>query len=116
LANDGEGYGHVTSLGVQIQKGLEGILQEMCVKAVVARQGSAFCIYFMDHCPRDWHDLASNHDFSRDERMRRTLIERGIYFFPLATKQCSISFAHSSSDIEMTLQEIRSALRLTSRG
>lgn len=110
LANDGEVYGHVASLGVQIQKGLEGIFQEMSARAVVARQGSAFWIYFMDHCPRDWHDLASNHDFSRDERMRRTLIERGIYFFPLATKQCSISFAHSSSDIEMTLQEIRSAL------
>ena len=116
LANDGEVYRHVDSLGTQIQKGLEGNFQEMREKAVVARQGSAFCIYFMDHCPRDWHDLASNHDFARDERMRRALIERGIYFFLLATKQCSISFAHSSTDIALTLEEIRNALSLTATG
>ena len=22
----------------------------------LVRQGSAFCIYFMDHAPADWHD------------------------------------------------------------
>ena len=38
---------------------------------MVARQGSAFCIYFMDHEPRDWHDLASNHDFARDMKEKK---------------------------------------------
>ena len=27
--------------------------------------------------------------------MRRAMIEAGVYFFPVATKQCSISAAHS---------------------
>jgi glutamate-1-semialdehyde 2,1-aminomutase len=35
--------------------------------------------------------------------MRRALIERGIYFFPLAVKQGSISAAHTAADIEATL-------------
>jgi glutamate-1-semialdehyde 2,1-aminomutase len=80
------------------------------LSAVVARQGSAFCIYFMDHCPKDWHDLAKNNDFAFDDEMRRTLIERGIYFFPQATKQCSISAAHSERDIEVTLDEVEESL------
>lgn len=110
LMNNGEVYQHVESLGDQMQQGLERIIRKLGHKAVVARQGSAFCMYFMDHCPRDWHDLASNHDFNLDEKIRRELIRRGIYFFPLATKQCSISAAHSRHDIEFTLRQIESIL------
>jgi len=42
--------------------------------------------------------------------MRQELIERGIYFFPQATKQCSISFAHTAEDIEITLQGTQDVL------
>jgi glutamate-1-semialdehyde 2,1-aminomutase len=64
----------------------------------------------MDHCPKDWHDLAANHDFLLDEEFRRSLVDHGTYFFPLATKQCSISFAHTASDIEETLRNVEAAL------
>ena len=110
LMNDGEVYRHVESLGQQMQVGLEQIIRTLSVEAVVARQGSAFCIYFMDHYPQDWHDLAAHHNFSFDENLRRNLIEVGIYFFPIAAKQCSISFAHTTADIEVTLQQIKNQL------
>ena len=110
LMNNGEVYRRVETLGTKMQRGLEQIIRKMGIQAVVARQGSAFCIYFMDHCPRDWHDLAAQHDSGLDERLRKGLVERGIYFFPLATKQCSISFAHSEQDIEITLQRVEEAL------
>jgi glutamate-1-semialdehyde 2,1-aminomutase len=84
------------------------------LEAVVARQGSAFCLYFMDHCPKDWHDLAAHHDFTADQEMRLDLIDHGIYPFPLATKQWSISRAHTAEDIEATLECIEVAL--TARG
>jgi glutamate-1-semialdehyde 2,1-aminomutase len=110
LANGGEVYRHVEMLGDRMQKGMEGIVSELDLKAVVSRQGSAFCLYFMDHCPTDWHDLARHHRFEEDERMRRDLIERGVYYFPLATKQCSISFAHTREDIDATLDHLRGSL------
>jgi glutamate-1-semialdehyde 2,1-aminomutase len=110
LMHNGEVYRHVESLGDRLQQGLEEILRNSDLSAVVARQGSAFCIYFMDHCPRDWHDLAQCNDFALDEEMRRTLIERGIYFFPQATKQCSISAAHTERDIEVTLEQVEQSL------
>jgi glutamate-1-semialdehyde 2,1-aminomutase len=113
--NDGDVYRHVELLGEEMQEGLEGILRSVGLEAVVARQGSAFCIYFMDHCPKDWHDLAVHHDFRFDEDLRRKLIDLHIYFFPLATKQCSISFAHTREDIQATLEQVKCALELISR-
>jgi glutamate-1-semialdehyde 2,1-aminomutase len=111
MMNDGEVYRHVESLGARMQQGLEEIAQALDTEAVVARQGSAFCIYFMDHCPKDWHDLAEHHQFSVDDRLRRELIGAGIYPFPLATKQWSISAAHTTDDIDYTLEHIDTTLR-----
>ncbi len=113
LRDDGAVYRHVELLGGEMQQGLEAIFAKLGLTAVVARQGSAFCIYFMDHCPQDWHDLASHHDFTRDERMRLGLIERGVYFFPLAVKQCSISFAHTREDVQFTLEQVQKTLNST---
>ena len=113
--NDGEVYRHVEHLGDMMQQGLERIIAKQGLNAVVARQGSAFCVYFMDHCPKDWHDLAAHHDAAQDGRMRQELIERGVYFFPLPMKQCSISFAHTQEDVEVTLQEVQNTLSSISR-
>jgi glutamate-1-semialdehyde 2,1-aminomutase len=110
LMNGGEVYRHVECLGEKLQEGIEAVLSKLDLKAVVARQGSAFCVYFMNHSPQDWHDLVANHDFKLDETMRRELIEQGVYFFPLATKQCSISFAHTAEDIETTVHRFQDTL------
>jgi glutamate-1-semialdehyde 2,1-aminomutase len=66
----------------------------------------------MDHEPKDWHDVAQHHNFALDTKMRRNLIERGVYFFPVAVKQCSISAAHTEEDIAFTLEQIKQALAL----
>jgi glutamate-1-semialdehyde 2,1-aminomutase len=110
MMNDGEVYRHVENLGARMQHGLERITSDLGIRAVVARQGSAFCLYFMDHCPRDWHDLAEHHAFSADDLFRRALIERGVYPFPLATKQWSISAAHTTEDIDATLEHAAAVL------
>ena len=99
----GEVYRRLEALGRLIEEGLTGLVARLGIPACVARQGSAFCLYFMDHPPVDWHDLAAHHDFRLDEAMRRALIEEGIYVFPLATKQWSISAAHTERDIEATV-------------
>jgi glutamate-1-semialdehyde 2,1-aminomutase len=111
LEGDGEIYRKIDRLGQKLQAGIEALLRSHGITAVVARQGSAFCIYFMDHEPRDWHDLASHHDFVRDANMRRSMIEKGIYFFPVETKQCSISAAHTEEDIDLTLRALDQSLR-----
>ncbi|MEP7367330.1 MAG: aminotransferase class III-fold pyridoxal phosphate-dependent enzyme [Acidobacteriota bacterium] len=100
LRDGGAVYRRLEALGSM----LETMLCERLAAAerswYVSRIGSAFSLYFMDHAPVDWHDLAENHDFEADARLRQELIELGIYVFPLPTKQCSISAAHSEADIE----------------
>ena len=91
--------------------GLTEIARRAGVEAVVARQGSAFCIYYMDHAPRDWHDLAEHHEFRFDEEVRRQMISRGVYVFPLATKQWSLSCAHTAADVEQTLAVFEESLK-----
>lgn len=110
LEDGGAVYRHVESLGARMEAGLAAVIAEHGLTATVARQGSAFCVYFMDHAPVDWHDLASHHDSAIDEDMRRAMIERGVYFFPLQTKQCSISAAHTESDIDFTVDAFRDAV------
>jgi glutamate-1-semialdehyde 2,1-aminomutase len=111
LEGKGEIYRKLERLGQRVQAGIESILRSYGITGLVARQGSAFCIYFMDHEPRDWHDLAKNHDFARDLKMRRRMVEKGIYFFPVETKQCSISAAHTEEDIDLTLRALDESLR-----
>ena len=114
LENNGEVYRHLEQLGNRMQQGLERVITKLGGKlgreAIIARQGSAFCLYFMDHTPRDWHDLASHHDFEQDNDMRRQVIDQGSYFFPQATKQCSISYAHRPEDIDATIDHVEHAL------
>ncbi len=109
--DNGEVFRRLEVKGARLQAGLEEIFGEFGVTAVLSRIGSAFCVYFSDHTPVDWHDLMHNHDFDFDRRYRRALIERGVYHFPLPCKQGSISAAHTDEDLERTLEETRRALR-----
>lgn len=104
-SSDFKVYEHVENLGVMLEEGLNDIFNRYDTPFHVARQGSAFCVYFMDHAPRDYHDLAGHNDFEMDKKYRFELIKKGIYNFPLPLKQGSISYAHSSDDIEQTLEK-----------
>jgi glutamate-1-semialdehyde 2,1-aminomutase len=108
--NDGEIYRSLEAKGARLQAGLEALYREKGWPAVVSRIGSAFCTYFSDHVPVDWHDLAASHDFDLDRRYRRELIHQGVYHFPLPVKQGSLSAAHSDADIDRTLELTRVAM------
>jgi glutamate-1-semialdehyde 2,1-aminomutase len=110
--DDGAVYRELEARGARLQQGLEALFSERGLTAIVSRLGSAFCTYFMDHVPVDWHDLASHHDFDLDRRYRRALLERGVFHFPLPCKQGSISAAHSDEDLALTLDVTREALKL----
>lgn len=103
-------YEHVNRLGQLLEDGLNTIFASTGRPFHLARQGSAYCLYFMDHAPVDFHDIAENHDFALDKTYRVKLIEKGIFNFPLPIKQGSISFAHTVQDIEETLERTESVV------
>lgn len=96
-------YSHVEHLGEVLEAGYNDIFYKLDKPYYVARQGSAFCVYFMDHAPVNYHDILINHDFDFDLKYRKELIQNGVFNFPAAIKQGSISYAHSLEDIERTL-------------
>jgi len=104
-------YNHVNSLGDMLEAGLTDVFSEYDKPFYVARQGSAFCVYFMDHAPVDYHDIAMNHDFAFDKSYRIKLIQEGVFNFPLPIKQGSISFSHTVLDIEKTLEKTKKVVR-----
>lgn len=108
--NSGEIYRKLEALGQRMQSGLEEIFTKTNATAVVARQGSAFCVYFMDHLPVDWHDVIEHNDVELDGQLRKKLLDSGVYFFQLPMKQCSLSAAHTEADIDATLRAVESSL------
>lgn len=104
-------YEHVEKLGALLEKGYQEIFPKLGTAFYVARQGSAFCTYFMDHAPKNFHDILTNHNFDLDVRYRKKLIEKGIFNFPAAIKQGSISFAHSEEDILKTLEATEQVIK-----
>jgi glutamate-1-semialdehyde 2,1-aminomutase len=103
-------YSKVDDLGRTMERGITDIFHARRITGCVVRQGSAFSYYFMPAAPRDFHDIVENHDFNRDLRLRKALVQLGVFFIPIATKQCSISAAHSAADIELTLQRFQQAV------
>lgn len=99
-------YPAVEALGKRMESGILEILAKQHIRGCVARQGSAFVCYFMDQLPRDLHDIIEKHDFKLDVALRRGMIEEGIFFIPIATKQCSISAAHTGHDVDVTLEKL----------
>ncbi|MBS1820857.1 MAG: aminotransferase class III-fold pyridoxal phosphate-dependent enzyme [Acidobacteria bacterium] len=101
-AGEGAIYREFERKGSWLQGEIEALGREAGLEMFVSRQGSALCPYFMDHEPTDWHDLAGNHNFELDAAVRKSAIAQGIYTFPIAVKQWSISGAHADRDLEET--------------
>jgi glutamate-1-semialdehyde 2,1-aminomutase len=110
LANRPALYQNVEALGRQMEEGLKTIFAAHGVAASIARQGSAFSYYLMPRVPVDFHDILEHHDFERDVSLRRALIDLGVFLVPIATKQCSISAAHTAEDIRHTLAQFDRAV------
>ena len=110
-ANKDKIYPKMEAMGAAMEAGIAGIFARRGIAACVARQGSAFSFYMMAKPPRDLHDIIEGHDFARDVALRRALIQRGVFFVPIATKQCSLSAAHSDADVEFTLEQFESAVK-----
>jgi glutamate-1-semialdehyde 2,1-aminomutase len=110
IANRDSLYPRMEAMGAQMEAGIMDIFARRGIAACVARQGSAFSFYLMEKPPADLHDIIEGHDFTRDVALRRALIHRGVFFVPIATKQCSLSAAHSEADVQFTLDAFESAV------
>ncbi len=103
-------YPRLEALGARLQAGQEQLFAAHGIPAVVSRQGSASCVYFAEKAPGNWWDIATTHDTTFDTAYRLGLIERGVYHFPVPTKQGSLCLAHTEADIDQVLNRTEDVL------
>lgn len=106
-----EVYSQISFVSERLYAGLEKLFSEKGITAVLAKNASAFCLYFMDTLPVDLHDVLEQHNHQFDLLYRRELIANGIYHIPVSCKQGSVSYAHSIADIDRTLEVTRQVLK-----
>ncbi len=106
-----EVYSSIHDVSQTLYSGMEMLLSEKGIPFVLSRNASAFCTYFMEKAPEDIHDILYHHNFDLDLRLRKALIEQGIYHIPIACKQGSVSYAHSKEDINETLNRTSEILK-----
>jgi glutamate-1-semialdehyde 2,1-aminomutase len=104
ILRDGDVYQHLERTCSTLYSNLAKIFLEKGKPMTLARNASAFCLYFCEGAPGDVHDILAHHDFDFDLRFRRALISKGVYHIPIACKQGSVSYAHSQEDIDRTLE------------
>jgi glutamate-1-semialdehyde 2,1-aminomutase len=110
ILKDESVYERLDTVCQRLYAGLEKMFSERGVPMQLARNASAFCMYFSESLPTDLHDILTSHNFALDLKIRKALIERGIYHIPIACKQGSVSAAHSEEDIDKTLEISREVL------
>ena len=110
VLEDPRSYHHLFQLGERIRCGLREIMERHKVKAQVTGIGSVFLTYFLEGPVRSYTDLLRN-DADLFVRYRRKLIERGIYKLPMNLKRNHISLAHTSGDIDRTLEACEDVIR-----
>ena len=108
--NEAALYDDLEAKGARLQAGIEEAFQDAGIVSTTVRQGSAFVTYFMDHAPISWTDVAKHHDMEFDKRYRLALADEGVFQFPLATKQGSISTAHTNADVDETIAAVKRAI------
>ncbi|GCE16084.1 aspartate aminotransferase family protein [Tengunoibacter tsumagoiensis] len=105
-----DSYPHLFRLGERMREGLREIIQRRGINATVAGFGSIFVTYFMEPPVETYTDLLRN-DATKFVNYRRQLIERGIYKLPVNLKRNHISLAHTTADIDQTLEAVDQVLR-----
>jgi glutamate-1-semialdehyde 2,1-aminomutase len=97
-------------LGAAFEEGVRGILSEIGRPLTFNRIGSMFCLFFTEQPVHNLAD-AKTSDTAAFRRFFHKTLELGAYFAPSPFEAGFISLAHSRSDIDDTLEIMRSALK-----
>jgi glutamate-1-semialdehyde 2,1-aminomutase len=106
-----EAYNRLETLGSQLQAGLSDVASIARVPVQLNRCGSMFCAYFTGEPVYDLND-ALRSDRARFAKFFHGMLAEGIYLAPSQFEAGFISLAHSSQDIEQTVQAALKVLRM----
>jgi len=105
-----DSYAQLEERGAQLESGLNRVLEEGEIKARLHRLGSMWTLFFSDQPVVDY-ESAKKCDTKAFARFFHAMLDRGIYLPPSQFEAAFISLAHTSDDIEKTIEAAREALK-----
>jgi len=106
---DDQFYSDLNNKGNQIRSGIQDILDDKSLNYQVAGLVSMFQIYFTEREVRDYAD-AKTADIDKFSRYFHQLLKEGVFIPPSQFECCFLSTAHSSEDINTTLEAIEKSI------
>lgn len=103
-------YSYLEQRAEQLESGLRANAEEVGLPHQINRVGSMVCLFFTGEQVTNY-EQASQSDTERFSRYFRLMIEQGISIPPSQFEGMFISMAHTSEDIDRTIEANRVALR-----
>ena len=97
-------YEKLEQISSDLEIGLKDAIETLNVEAIVQRVGSLLCMYFADEPIEKLEDIPDN-AADRYKNYFHNMLESGVYLAPSAYEAMFISLAHSSEDIESTINK-----------
>lgn len=110
LLSDGRVHARLETLGAQLETGMRQAAADSHVPVQFNRIGSMFCGYFTE---KPVHNLADAMHSNRERfaRFFHGMLERGVYLAPSQFEAGFISVAHSTEQIDRTVEAARDVMR-----
>ncbi|MCB9653631.1 MAG: glutamate-1-semialdehyde 2,1-aminomutase [Deltaproteobacteria bacterium] len=103
-------YDQLEKISRRIGEGLTAILKETGISGRVQRVGSMFTLYFGEGTPlKNFTDVKAA-DHARFSAYFAEMLARGIYLPPSGYEANFVSLAHTSDDVDRTLDSARAAI------
>lgn len=99
----GQAYLRLEQLGGELERGLKDAAQSAGVPVQFNRCGSMFCAYFTSQPVHNLEDAMSS-DRERFKTYFHGMLAEGVYFAPSQFEAGFLSTAHTTADIEKTVQ------------
>jgi glutamate-1-semialdehyde-2,1-aminomutase len=109
LRDHPEFYEHTHALGRRVRAGLASIVDELGIAATVTGFGGVFALYFAAPPVTGYRDLARD-DAEASVVFNRHMTDAGILMRPAPMRRHHISGAHTTEDIDRTLDVARDVL------
>lgn len=112
LIQRGDVFPKVRQVGCMIQEGVREICRRHGVAVLVNGAPGMFGICFADQQPKDWRELLAYGNWDLVEKVYLYMVAHGVMPEPRGVEPFFISAAHSTSDVEETLQRFEEGLLL----
>ncbi|MEE9583966.1 MAG: glutamate-1-semialdehyde 2,1-aminomutase [Candidatus Brocadiales bacterium] len=107
---DGNIYRQLEEKSQRLADGFEKSARDAGVKTYHTRVGSMLCTFFIDNIVYDYKTATSS-DTERYARYFNNMLQGGVYLAPSQFEAAFVSAAHSDSDIEITIEASRQAMK-----